>query len=283
MERSVSLEYTGADRMADTPLTEDMSSDLDVFERYRQPPIPGLPKYAQLREALLAAIRAGHWKAGEKLPTELELAALTPFSLGTVQRALRELAETGILVRRQGYGSYVAETRKRMEDPWHARFVDDSGEGILPVYSTAIDRKRVVESGPWTQHLGTPRGGVLQIDRKIDINDEFTVFSRFFADPGLLKPLLNCPLDSLEGANFKILIARECYLPITRITHDLRSVTLDRTVARVVGVDPGSAGLFIQAVAHAGRDFCVYYQEFFVPPTERPLRFLEFSVGGEES
>src|SRR5579872_5033323 len=87
----------------------------NFYRRFRLPAEPGVPKYAQLRRAIIAAIEEGYWQPGAKLPTELELARLTPFSLGTVQRGLRALAEEGIIERRQGHGSFIAEPRHRSE------------------------------------------------------------------------------------------------------------------------------------------------------------------------
>ena len=237
----------------------------NFYERFQSNAVRGLPKYARLREMLIEAIRAGFWKPGEKLPTEQALARVTPFSLGTVQHALRDLAEEGLLVRRQGRGSFVAATAKRMEDPWHCRFLDDGGTGFL------LDRRSVFGSGPWSRHLPYRRDGVLRIDRRLDINGEFAVFSRFYADPELLRPLAEAPLATLDGANFKLLIARECRLPVTRITHNVRVAAFDREVAAILGVAPGSTGLAIEAVARAGRDICLYYQELFVPQTNRAL------------
>ena len=69
----------------------------------------GLARFAQLREALFAGIKAGHWKAGERLPTESALVAATPFSLGTVQRALRALVDAGIMTRQQMEALLVPE------------------------------------------------------------------------------------------------------------------------------------------------------------------------------
>jgi GntR family transcriptional regulator len=253
-------------------------SDLGFYDRFQQEGVRGLPKYARLREMMVEAIRSGFWKVGEKLPTEQELTRATPFSLGTVQRALRDLAEEGLLVRRQGLGSFVAGTSKRMEDPWHCRFRDDSGRGFLPVFSTTLDRRPVFGTGPWSRHLPYRREGVLRIDRRISIADEFAVYSRFYADPELLRPLAEAPLETLDGANFKRLIAQECRLPITRITHDVRVAAFDREVAAVVGVALGSAGLAVEAVARAGRDTCLYYQELFVPPTTRSLHLAELTA-----
>ena len=51
------------------------------------------PKYARLSDAIEQAIERGEWKPGEKLPKESALAEVTPFSLGTVQRAYRQLVD----------------------------------------------------------------------------------------------------------------------------------------------------------------------------------------------
>ncbi len=61
-----------------------------------------LPKYLQLSDAIARAILQGRLKTGEKLPPESELARVLPASLGTIQRALNNLAERGLLVRRPG-------------------------------------------------------------------------------------------------------------------------------------------------------------------------------------
>src|SRR5512133_1373723 len=112
----------------------DSLSSAHMLDRYARPGTPGVAKYAQLRETLSAAIRGGQWKPGSQLPAERELARLTRFSLGTVQRALRELADEGLLVRSQGSGTYVAEGRGGIDEPLHLRFLGRDGEpAFLPL------------------------------------------------------------------------------------------------------------------------------------------------------
>src|SRR3546814_14632014 len=82
----------------------------------------------------------------------------TPFSLGTVQRAMRALTEDGIVMRRQGHGSFVADSRARMDDPWHCRFWTRDGTGFLPVYPKVLSRRRIAERGPWSRPLGQQGG-----------------------------------------------------------------------------------------------------------------------------
>jgi DNA-binding GntR family transcriptional regulator len=275
---------TGLGRTGDqeksTVTTTDFAAS-DFYEQFGGTGARELPKYARFREMLFEAIKAGYWKPGAKLPTELEFAKITPFSLGTVQRALNGLAEEGIVVRRHGLGSFVAETHKPLEDPWHCKFLDDTGEGSLPVYSKVLARRLVKGRGPWSEHLGQPSGGILRIDRTIGISDEFNVYSRFFTDPALLKPLAERPLRQLDGKNFMALIASECNLPITQLTNDVRVTSFDREVAENVEVAAGTMGLLVQAVARSGRETCIYYQELFVPPTKRLLRFAEAPAAGK--
>ncbi|MEZ5477943.1 MAG: GntR family transcriptional regulator [Thiolinea sp.] len=68
-----------------------------------------LPLYLQIRELLLRELGAGKWLRGERLPTEAELARQLEVAVGTLRKALAALEQDGILERRQGSGTYVAE------------------------------------------------------------------------------------------------------------------------------------------------------------------------------
>lgn len=68
-----------------------------------------LPLYAQIKSVLLRRIGEGEWQANQALPSEWELAAQLAVSQGTVRKALGELVTQGVLYRRQGLGTFVAE------------------------------------------------------------------------------------------------------------------------------------------------------------------------------
>ncbi|WP_125610094.1 substrate-binding domain-containing protein [Specibacter cremeus] len=65
-------------------------------------------KFRALAADIRRGILAGTWAAGAKLPTEAQLAAETGLSLTTVRRAFDDLVQEGLVVRRQGAGSFVA-------------------------------------------------------------------------------------------------------------------------------------------------------------------------------
>lgn len=70
---------------------------------------------AQLREALRTGIVQGRWRVDEKLPSESRLGATHRVSRITVRQALADLAADGLIVRRQGRGSFVAPAPVRQQ------------------------------------------------------------------------------------------------------------------------------------------------------------------------
>lgn len=68
---------------------------------------PGVPVYTQLAEQLKARICRGEFKPGARIPSEQELIAATGLSRVTVRAALNMLTRDGMLVRRQGVGTFV--------------------------------------------------------------------------------------------------------------------------------------------------------------------------------
>ena len=237
------------------------------LERYGRPGIAGLPKYVQLREALLSAISAGHWKPGDKLPTESELTRLTPFSLGTVQRALRDLADQGLVVRSQGSGTFVAEGRAPIDAPLHLRFLGGEGEPhFLPLFPKVLARKHISERGPWSAWLQQKGADIIRIDRKLGVNGEFDVFNRFYLNAETFPEIAECPLAALDGGNLKELLGSAFSMPITNVDQRVSLTRFPPEAARATGVKPGTLGMLLESAGSAGRGNPIYYLESFIPP-----------------
>ena len=69
------------------------------------------PRYAAIKRFIHDAIEGGALKAGDRVPSEAELVTRFGVSRMTANRALRELQSAGVLVRRAGSGSFVAEAK----------------------------------------------------------------------------------------------------------------------------------------------------------------------------
>ncbi|QDY70896.1 GntR family transcriptional regulator [Qingshengfaniella alkalisoli] len=117
----------------------------------------GGPRYLQLRKRIEQGISEGLLVPESPLPAEREIAAKTNLSRVTVRKAFRELAEKGLIVQRQGSGSFVAGTQKpRMEQSLSAltSFTEDMRQRGLTVESEWIERGVFSPSPEETLSLG---------------------------------------------------------------------------------------------------------------------------------
>ncbi len=115
--------------------------------------------YKDVKSDLLSKITQGEWGPGDLVPNEVELAATYGCARATVNRAMRELADDGIIERRRKAG-----TRVRMTPIRQARF-------DIPIVRAEIEEKgasyryslvsRSVETAPdWLRaRLQLPQSG----------------------------------------------------------------------------------------------------------------------------
>jgi DNA-binding GntR family transcriptional regulator len=176
-----------------------------------------------------------------------------------------------VLVRRHRSGTFVAARRRAMQQPWHCRFLNDDGTDVLPVYPRIVRRELTRQRGAWSPHLGSTPAGVVRIDRILEINNEFCVYNKFFADAARFGSLLKRPLAELNSANFKLVLAREYHLRVAALAHTLSVSLLPREVAAALQLAPSTVGSLIEARGATARGAPVYFQQMFVPPNSRKL------------
>lgn len=75
--------------------------------------LTAVPLYQQIKDRIQTSIASGEWPPGRKVPSENELVRELEVSRMTVNRALRELAQDGLLTRVAGVGTFVAEPPTR--------------------------------------------------------------------------------------------------------------------------------------------------------------------------
>lgn len=229
----------------------------------------GMPKYLQLRTSLVEAISKGRLKRDERLPTDDEITEATGLSLGTVQKALRALADEGHVVRRQGKGTFVAQGQSPMSAPfYHCRFLNESGE-LLPIYPRLVRRGPVAATGEWSKYLSGH--DIYGIERTFSINQEFSIYVRLYFEERKLPMLAEAPDSKLSGVNMKSLISREAGLPLARFSESLVVTTFPARVCKATGVGTGTSGAVLEVVARDRTGDAIYFQEHFVPPNNRRL------------
>ncbi|MBA1187085.1 GntR family transcriptional regulator [Stutzerimonas nitrititolerans] len=244
---------------------------IDFYDRYRPQGVVGLPKYAQLREALLAAINDGYWGPGTQLPNESTLATITPFSLGTVQKALRELVDSKRIVRRHGHGTFVAEAAVPMMSPMHLRFEDDEGN-VLPIYAAVVGQESGLDGQLWADKLGANVRNVAKVDRVFTVGEGFHCFSHFFIDGDRFPAFAEAEMLDFAGANFKALLYSRYNVSIHELIQKLRVERFPDDVCNQLELDEGTVGVVLEFHAMSLMGQPLYFQEAFIPANGYRLR-----------
>ena len=78
-------------------------SELTISEK------SGVPYYRQIVDQIAQLIRSGRLVPDEQLPSVRDLAGELLVSLITTRRAYADLEAAGLIIRRQGYGTFVAK------------------------------------------------------------------------------------------------------------------------------------------------------------------------------
>lgn len=114
--------------------------------------------YRAVKAEILRRVRSRAWKAGDLIPAEAALAAEFGVARATVNRAMRELAEEGVLDRRRRAGTRVSATpvrRARFDIPQTRAEVEATG---APYRYALVDRAVLAAPAWLAAGLGLPAG-----------------------------------------------------------------------------------------------------------------------------
>lgn len=156
--------------------------------------MPRASIWKSIADTLLAEIGEGHYRPGDRLPTEAQLAARFGVNRHTVRHALASLTETGLLHARRGAGVFVASEPQTYPLGRRVRFhqnVAASGRTpsrqVLRLETRACDKREA-------EALKLTEGALVHVMEGLSLADGVTLAafrSVFPADPfpGLLAEL----------------------------------------------------------------------------------------------
>jgi GntR family transcriptional regulator len=115
------------------------------------------PLYLQLAQGLRQAISAGFVEGGEALPSERLLSEQTGASRVTIRRAIEQLIDEGLIVRRHGSGTYLAPR------------IEQAG-GDLTSFSSDVQNRGASPSSIWIMKTPAQANGEEAAALSINVN-----------------------------------------------------------------------------------------------------------------
>jgi DNA-binding GntR family transcriptional regulator len=218
----------------------ELTVDLD-----RSSPVP---LYFQVSRQIEAAIEAGELAPGDRLENEISLADRWGLSRPTMRRAIQELVDKGLLVRRRGIGTQVVHGRVKRPMDLTSLFDDLTRSGQKP--STQIlDRELVPAPAAVAERLGVPVGTqVLHLQRLRSAGEDPLAVMRNWL-PGDLAPALSAEALQTRGL-YELMRGTGVHLRIATQRIGARGATAPE--ARLLKLRKGAPLLTMERVTYDG-------------------------------
>lgn len=233
--------------------TEDLFIDLD-----RSGPIP---LYYQIARRMQEAIESGVLAPGARIENELKLAEQLSISRPTIRRAIQELVDQGLLVRRRGVGTQVVRGRLTRSVELTSLYDDLSLSHRSPTTKVLL-HEEIVPSAEVLESLTLPpKTTVLHIKRlRYSDGVAFALLENF-----LPPEFLNLTPEQLEKHGlYQLMRARGTTMRVARQTIGARVGTDEEN--ELFGQKPGSAVLTMSRTLYDQSGHAVEYGEHSYRP-----------------
>ncbi|GEN25775.1 GntR family transcriptional regulator [Halomonas cupida] len=217
------------------------------FERLKLDASLATPLYLQLARQLELEIRSGEWRAGEALPSERNLAEALSVSRITARNALDQLAESGLIRRDRGSGTFIRPS------------VNQSLTRLVS-FSEMLTRRGFTPRSEWllrdmdwpsseeSLRLGLSANAQVARLKRLRLADDVVMAVEESCLPVSVLP----EPQSVETSLYKWLEAAG--RPITRALQHVTAINADENLARLADVPAGQALLKITRVGYLADD-----------------------------
>jgi len=234
-----------------------------VFSRVNWPEQDPAPLYLLVQRHIRDAVRNGDLQPRDVLPSERDLAGQLNLSRVTVRKALRGLAESGLVVQRRGSGTFIADAPPRVEQALArlTSYSEDMQRRGLRAGSRWLLREVSLASPVEAMRLNlSPDDRVVRL-RRLRLANEVpmaielaTLAEQDLPDPG-----------SATRSLYEVLEARG--LAPVRALQRISAVNLSGADAALLGVFEGAAALGMERVTFL--------------PNGRPIEFTQSLYRGD--
>jgi GntR family transcriptional regulator len=215
-----------------------------------------VPLYHRVREALVRDIQ--ELSPGDRLPTEAELMERFGVSRTTVREAVNELVRNGLVRRRSGSGTFVAQQPIEQELKRLTGFVEDMRALQLEPTAEVVTRKEVPADNLVAERLALEPGEkVMLIERVRLANGEPLSFDVTYLPLEIgrrmaQENLVVYPIFELLEAKYGIALGEADYR--------IEAANASGRIARYLKVKPNDALLLIERTTYAAAGMPVDYE-----------------------
>jgi GntR family transcriptional regulator len=220
-----------------------------------------IPAYIQIAEELSQQILDGTLPRRDRLPAEDALASSYHVSRMTVRQALQELTRDGLVIRRHGLGTFVAEPKVVRASTRMTGFHEDLlSRGVTPT-STVLEATIRPAVASLQKRLGVDLGTPLVCIRRLRyVDGEPAALNWNYLRADLCTPLLQA--DLVHRGLYE-LIEQECHLALGWVEQRVEARGATKEAAHHLGIRSGSPLLYVERLTYLKDDRLLGLMESF--------------------
>ena len=207
-----------------------------------------IPKYLQIGSWLKELIQTGRYKAGEKLPSEVQLSKMCGVNRNTVRQAISELTAIGLLRKEKGTGTFVtapapAELRQKLERI--SSFSDLMQDSGIEQNTRILNKGVEIAPDDIARLLFLGSNNKVIVVRRVRAGGGVPyIYEESYLPHDLFKDILDM---DLTGSMYKI-ISEQFGVVLARSKQTISAVNLDPKIARILDLPAHAAGIFMESL-----------------------------------
>ncbi len=225
-----------------------------------------IPLYEQIKRHVREQIASGTLRVGDRLPSENQLAASFKMARLTVHRALRELAQEGVIRRMHGLGSVVAPTRITSPIVRIHNIADEVRGRGQRFGATVMRLETVAATGEIADAMEVAEGTPLFHSAIVYHADDAPVqLEDRFVKPSFAPSYIEQDFTIQSTTDYL-----QAITPATAAEHVIEAVMPDPRMRKLLSFDKGEACLIVSRKTWVG-DAVTTFTRFMHPGTRRRL------------
>lgn len=220
-----------------------------------------LPLYYQLKVLMKDRFENGEWYPGVKIPSEKELADFYSTSVTTVRQAVSLLVNEGLLIRKQGKGTFVAVRKIQRGPKTLMSFTEEMRQKGLEVSSKILRAGRAKPNAGIRKILELPEDGeIFFIQRLRYANDQAIGLQSSYV---VLNTFENLDIDEFAGSIYELL-EKKYGITIASAEDNYSAVLLDSNTERLLGLHQPAVAFSVKRIAYSSLGKPVEYTESYM-------------------
>ncbi len=251
-----------------------------IQQRMRQRrlrPQPMQSKYIELLEAVIDVIEHGAILPGQKLPPEALWSNKLDVGLGTVQKALKYLSDTGIVQRKRAQGTFLSSEISPSSGVINYRFFDPKTGKDLNTDREILSIRRAGSDGSWREHFKDAET-VMEVVLRMRVGQEPASFGRWFVVGNHLEDLLSRPKLIRSFESLHDLIAHYTKRPTAHVNYHFSCAQIPEEGCKAISIREGSLAVLWEFYEFGYDHRPTSFGQIYLPEGHRPLVVRDIKI-----